>query len=75
MRKIFERGNDGDTYFYITDFGNIEETKLIPYVFTQICEMPVDEFNEQLQEILAKTKKYTEIIFSVYPCINSNQIL
>lgn len=41
-------------------FGNIEETKLIPYVFTQICEMLVDEFNEQLQEILAKTKKGKE---------------
>ena len=43
-------------------FGNIEETKLMPYVFTKICEMPVDEFNEQLQEILAKTKKGEEFM-------------
>lgn len=41
---------------------NIEDTKLMPYFFTKLCEKPVDEFNEQIQEILANTKKGEEIV-------------
>lgn len=40
----------------------IDDTKFMPYFFTTICEMPVDEFNETIQEILAKTKKGSEYV-------------
>lgn len=41
---------------------DIDDTKFMPYFFTTICEMPVDEFNETIQEILAKTKKGSEYV-------------
>lgn len=37
--------------------GDVEDTKLIPYYFMDICEMQVDEFNEKLKEVLAQTKQ------------------
>jgi hypothetical protein len=40
----------------------VDDTKFMPYYFTLICELPVDEFNENMQEILAKTKKGNEYI-------------
>lgn len=40
----------------------VDDTKFMPYYFTSICELPVDEFNENMQEILAKTKKGKEYI-------------
>lgn len=43
----------------------VVDTKIIPYYFTKICEMPVDEFNKHVQEILAKTKKGNEFIEEV----------
>lgn len=36
---------------------NLENTKIIPYYFMSLCEMKVDEFNENMREILAHTKK------------------
>ena len=36
---------------------NIENTEYVPYFFKNICELPVDEFNDVIQEILAHTKK------------------
>lgn len=40
----------------------IDDTKFMPFFFTTICEMPVDEFNETLQEILAKTKRGNDYV-------------
>ena len=36
--------------------GDIENTKILPYFFMNLCEMNVDEFNDTIKEILAKTK-------------------
>lgn len=38
------------------------ETKIMPYFFTLLCELPVDEFNDKLREVFAKTKKGKQII-------------
>lgn len=40
----------------------VDDTKFMPYYFSKLCEMPVDEFNEKLQEILAKTTRGSEYI-------------
>lgn len=36
--------------------GDIENTKILPYFFMNLCEMNVDEFNSSIKEILANTK-------------------
>ena len=36
--------------------GDIENTKILPYFFMNLCEMNVDEFNDSIKEILANTK-------------------
>lgn len=40
----------------------VDDTKFMPYYFSILCELPVDEFNENMQEILAKTKKGNDYI-------------
>lgn len=40
----------------------VDDTKFMPYYFSILCELPVDEFNENIQEILAKTKKGSEYV-------------
>lgn len=40
----------------------VDDTKFMPYYFSILCELPVDEFNENMQEILAKTKKGSEYV-------------
>ena len=40
----------------------VDDTKFMPYYFTNLCELPVDDFNEVLQEILAKTNKGKEYV-------------
>lgn len=36
---------------------NIDDARILPYFFTTLCELPVDEFNESLKEVFAKTKR------------------
>ena len=36
---------------------NIEDQRALPYFFTALCELPVEEFNENLKEIFAQTKR------------------
>lgn len=36
---------------------DIKDTRILPYFFTTLCEMQVEEFNEYLKEAFAKTKK------------------
>lgn len=40
----------------------VDDTKFMPYYFSILCELPVDEFNENMQEILAKTKRGNDYI-------------
>lgn len=40
----------------------VDDTKFMPYYFSILCELPVDEFNENMQEILAKTKRGSEYV-------------
>ena len=40
----------------------VGDTKFMPYYFSILCELPVDEFNENMQEILAKTKRGSEYV-------------
>lgn len=37
-------------------FGNVDNTKVLPYYFMNICSLPIDEFNTEIKEVLAKTK-------------------
>ena len=36
---------------------DIKDSKVLPYFFTTLCELPVDEFNDIIKEAFAKTKK------------------
>lgn len=36
---------------------DIDDSRILPYFFTTLCELPVDEFNEILKEVFAKTKR------------------
>lgn len=36
---------------------DIHDTSILPYFFTTICELPVNDFNDNLKEVFAKTKK------------------
>ena len=40
----------------------VDDTKFMPYYFSILCELPVDEFNENVQEILAKTKRGNDYV-------------
>lgn len=41
---------------------DINDPKVLPYFFTTLCELPVDEFNELIKEAFAKTKKGKKFI-------------
>lgn len=41
---------------------SINNTKVLPYLFSSLCEMKVDEFNSFLQEVFAQTKKGKTIL-------------
>ena len=41
---------------------NIDDPKILPFFFTALCEMPVEEFNENLREVFAKTKRGKQFI-------------
>lgn len=43
-------------------FGNVEDTNMIPYMFTSFVKIPTDEFNISVKEILSNTEKGNEII-------------
>ena len=40
----------------------IEDTTLLPYIFSSLCELPTEDFNTIMKEIFAKTKKGRYII-------------
>lgn len=43
-------------------FGGVENTNMIPYMFTSFVKIPTDEFNLSVKEILSNTEKGSEII-------------
>lgn len=43
---------------------NMDNTYVIPYFFSNLCEMKVDDFNEFLQEVYADTEKGVEMLDS-----------
>ena len=43
-------------------FGGVEDTNMIPYMFTSFVKIPTDEFNLSVKEILSNTEKGNEII-------------
>lgn len=43
-------------------FGGVEDTNMIPYMFTSFVKIPTDEFNLSVKEILSNTDKGNEII-------------
>lgn len=43
----------------------IDNSRIIPYFFTTLCEMDADSFNENLKEIFANTKRGKEIRMSL----------
>ena len=43
-------------------FGDVEDTNMIPYMFTSFVKIPTDEFNLSVKEILSNTEKGNEII-------------
>lgn len=40
---------------------NIDSSKILPYYFMSLCEMKVDDFNDTVREILARTKQGKKI--------------
>lgn len=46
-------------------FGGVEDTNLIPYMFTTFIKLPTDKFNLAAKEILSSTEKGNEIIGSL----------
>ena len=46
-------------------FGGVEDTNMIPYMFTSLVKLPTDEFNLSIKEILSNTEKGNEIINSL----------
>ena len=43
-------------------FGGVEDTNMIPYMFTSFVKIPTDEFNLSVKEILSSTEKGQSII-------------
>ena len=43
-------------------FGGVEDTNMIPYMFTSFVKIPTDEFNLSVKEILSNTEKGNDII-------------
>lgn len=46
-------------------FGKVQDTNMIPYMFTNLIRQPIEEFNVSIKEILASTAKGDEIIDSL----------
>lgn len=46
-------------------FGGVEDTNMIPYMFTSFVKIPTDEFNLSVKEVLSNTEKGNEIINSL----------
>lgn len=46
-------------------FGTVEDTNVVPYAFTELIEMPCDEFNLSLNEILSSTDRGDEIMNTI----------
>lgn len=40
----------------------INDSKILPYLFTALCEMQVEDFNENMKEVFAKTKRGKQFI-------------
>ena len=40
---------------------NVDDTKIIPFYFTNICKLNIDTFNSTIKEVLAKTKHGTAL--------------
>ena len=51
-------------------FGDIRDSNLIPYAFTNLIKLPMDEFNSSVREILANTETGKQIIGDI---INASQ--
>ena len=49
-----------------TIVGKIEDMNIMPYFFTSLCKLPMEEFNSTMQEILAKTKRGKSIVDELY---------
>jgi hypothetical protein len=43
-------------------FGGVEDTNMIPYMFTSFVKIPTNEFNLSVKEILSNTEKGNEIV-------------
>ena len=43
-------------------FGNVEDTNMIPYMFSAFVKIPTDEFNISVKEILSSTEKGQHIV-------------
>lgn len=43
-------------------FGGIEDTNMIPYMFVSLVQMPTDEFNMSVKEILSSTERGQSIV-------------
>lgn len=43
-------------------FGVVEDTNMVPYVFSDLVNLPTDVFNSSVKEILSKTEKGMNII-------------
>lgn len=46
-------------------FGRIQDTNMIPYMFTNLIKQPTEEFADSIREILSSTAKGEEIINSL----------
>ena len=46
-------------------FGSVEDTNMIPYMFTSFVKIPTNEFNLSVKEILSNTEKGNEIVNSL----------
>jgi hypothetical protein len=46
-------------------FGSVEDTNMIPYMFTSLISLPNEEFASSVKEILASTKKGKELVKSM----------
>ena len=46
-------------------FGGVEDTNMIPYMFTSFVKIPTNEFNLSVKEILSNTEKGNKIVNSL----------
>lgn len=51
----------------------IENTKILPYLFSEVCSLPLKEFNPFMQEVFSQTKKGKRLINDlIKQCVNIN---